>query len=252
MLEWYMKGVKPPWTLGGYCMMIFYLVSSKRMVSFVPSPLEVADVLPGLTLSGLYAASYNTGSFGVLSEFSAFPALVRYKKKKGFYVPCSKVESHEEAYRHQGAWGLQKEQAVFEWKKDRNRHILTVQCEGKKIIEIRFSAKKISIPVRVSFPFFHVRGNGVVSYHADYAARVHLSTSAVDIPESSPLAIYGFRRKLLTTFWESSKIVLHPPEFENMVIPEGVSEGIFRVGQDQRETCSVKKTADDCRTCHTV
>lgn len=233
-------------------MMIFYLASSRRMMPFVPAPLEVADVLPGFTLSGLYAASYNTGTFGALSEFSAFPALVRYRNKKGFYVPCSRVESREDTYYHKGVWGLHQENAAFEWKQEKSRYILTVQSGGEKIIEIRLSAKKVSLPIRASFPFFHVRGNGIVSYHADYAASVHLSTSAVEIPEKSPLTIYGFNRKLITTFWESSKIVLHPPESENIVIPEGVSEGIFKIGQDQSETCGVTKTADDCRTCHSL
>ncbi len=251
-MEFHMNGVRPPWTLGGYCMMIFYLVSSKRMMSFVPAPLEIADVMPGLTLSGFYAASYKTGVSGVLSEFSAFPALVRYQKKKGFYVPCSKVESREDAYRQKAAWGLHQEKAVFEWKEEKSRYILTVQCEGKKIIEIHLSARRISLPIRASFSFFHVRGNGVVSYHADYTARVHLSTSAVEIPENSPLTIYGFNRKLITTFWESSKIVLHPPESEKIVIPKGVSEGVFQVGQEPLDSCGVKKSADEYSSCHSL
>lgn len=244
-----MTPVRPPWKLSGFCMMIFYLVSSKKMSHFVPSPLEVAEILPGVTLAGFYAASYQSGASGALSEFCVFPALARYKKKKGFYVPCSLVESQEGVLECKGAWGLKKEHAVFEWTEKGSQYILKVHSGGEKVLEIHLSARKISLPIRVTFPFYHLRGNGVVSHHADYAAKVHLSSSTVEIPENSPLTVYNFKRKLVTTFWESTKIVLHPPESEKIVIPKGVSEGIYHVPQKPLESCGVKKSAEECRPC---
>ncbi len=248
-----MTHVRPPWEMGGFCLMIFYLSSSKRMSSFVPSPLEVAEVVPGATLSGLYAASYHqAGEFGALSELSAFPAMVRYKKKKGFYISCSMVESRAGSFGDKGAWGLRNEAASFEWSRKGSEYILKVGSEEDKVLEIHLNARKISLPIRVSFPFFHLRGNGVVSYHADYAASVHLSASTVKIPEKSPLSAYGFNRKLITTFWDSTKIVLHPPESEKIVITEGVSEGIYHVRENPFEPAGVKKPSEKCRTSRTL
>jgi len=225
---------RPPWSLGGYCMMIFYLVSSRQAAELVPSPLEVSEVVPGATLGGLYAALYQTGDFGTLSEFSAFPALVRYKKRRGFFVPFSMVESRDDLPGYKGAWGLRKECASFEWQETKDHYHLNVLCGTQRIVSIDLNTRRLTLPIRISFPFFHVRSRGVISYHADYAARVHLSSSNVDIPPESPLTEYGLKRKVMTTLWESTKILLHPPESErNVVIPEGVSEGIFRVGCEQ-------------------
>jgi hypothetical protein len=247
-----MAHVRPSWQMGGFCLMIFYLSSSKRMSSFVPAPLEVAEVVPGVTLSGLYAASYATGEFGALGELSAFPALVRYKKKKGFYIPCSMVESRAGSFGDKGAWGLRNEAAVFEWSQESSRYVLKVGSGVDKILEIHLNARKISLPIRVSFPFFHLRNSGVVSYRADYAAKVHLSASTVEIPEKSPLNVYGLKNKVMTTFWDSTKIVLHPPESEKIVIGQGVSEGIYHVRENPFEPAGVKKSSEEYRTCRTL
>lgn len=232
-----MSAVRPPWNMEGFCLMIFYAVSSKRMASFVPAPLEVKHLLPGVTLGGLYAASYQSSDFGALNELSAFPAMVRYKGKKGFFVPCSMVESREGFSGHRGAWGLKNQRASFLWSGERSRYVLKVHAGELKVLELQLSARRVSLPLRVSFPFFYVRGNGVVSYRAEYAARVHLSASAVEIPEGSPLEAFGFRRKLVATFWESTRIVVQPPESEKIVIPTGVSEGVFQVPQEPFKPC---------------
>jgi hypothetical protein len=248
-----MSGERPPWKLGGFCTIIGYLVSSKRVSDFVPSPLTVADVMPGVTLGGFYAASYQHGDFGAVSEFSVFPALVRYKNKKGFFVPCSMTESSESLSGPKGAWGLRKEGAAFQWRQQENRHVLKIRCNGEKVIEIAFNVNRVALPIRTSFPFFHVRSGGVISYHADYAARLHFCTSRVVIPENSPVAIYGFSRKLVTTFWESTKIVLHPPESErSIVFARGASEGIYHVGQKPVDTCGVRKVRETAPPCGTL
>jgi hypothetical protein len=245
-----MNRARPPWKLDGFCMIIFYLTSSRRMEDFIPAPLEVAEVFPGTTLSGLYAASYAQSGTGALNEFCAFPALTRYKKRKGFYVPCSLVESQEGYYECKGVWGLKKEKAIFEWRQEGSRYILDVQSGGEEILNVQISVRKVSIPVRVTFPFFHVRGNGVVSHHADYAAKVHLSSSSVTIPDRSPLAAYALNRKLLTTLWQTTRITLHPPESEKVVIPKEVSEGIFHVPHHKPpEPSGVKKTSEECCPC---
>lgn len=232
-----MSAVRPPWNMSGFCVMVFYLVSTKRMSSFVPGPLEVAQVLPGVTLGGLYAASYQSGDFGAVNELSAFPALARYRNKKGFYVPCSMVESRQGFSGHRGAWGLKNQKASFQWSQEQSRYVLKVNCDGVEILELHLSTRRIALPLRISFPFIYVRGNGVVSYRADYAAKVYLSTSTVVVPEGSPFRTYGLKYKLITTLWESARIVIHPPESEQVVIPRGVSEGVFRVGQDPLEPC---------------
>ena len=232
-----MAGLQPRWRLDGSCMMVFYLASSRRMAAFVPAPLAVQDLLPGVTLAGIYAAAYGGGEFGALREFSVFPALVRYRRRRGLYVPCSMVERRETLFGEKGAWGLKKEAARFHWNDGPGGTVLRVECNGQEIVEVRVSPRRVSVPMRCSFAFFHVRGSGVVSYHADYAARVHLAASRVRIPERSPLAAYALRHKFLTTLWRSTKIALHPPESEKVVIPRGVSEGIFQVPGEPLEPC---------------
>ncbi len=223
-------------------MILFYLVSSKRMAEFVPAPLTVVQVMPGVTLGGFYAASYRTGGGGAFSEFSVFPALVRYQKKKGLFVSCSMVESPASPLGRKGAWGLRKERANFEWKREPSHISLRIFCEARKVIDVGIKTYRVSLPARVSFPFFHVRSSGVVSYHADYVSRVYLSSSSVEIPEESPIGVYGFSRKLMTTLWDSAKIVIHPPESEkNVVLIEGVSEGIFQIGRDRIDSCGARQ-----------
>ncbi len=236
----------PPWNLGGFCMMIFYLVSSKRMDEFVPAPLEVAEVLPGVTLGGLYAAFYETGDFGALSEFSVSPALVRYKHKRGFYIPYSLAQAEDGVTQPKGAWGMKKGCARFRWEKGPSRWVLHVVCDGKEIAEIGLRTGAVAFPMRIGFSFFHLRGSGVFSYHADYTSKVRIASSTVRIPDDSPLALYRFRRKLITTAWESTKIVLHAPESDkNIVFSQGASEGIFQVGEDRIPLCGLKKGAED-------
>jgi hypothetical protein len=220
------------------------------MAAFVPSPLVVSEVLPGVTLGGLYAACYETGDFGALSEFSVSPALVRYKNKRGFYIPYSITQSKDGLTECKGAWGLKKENAGFQWEKDKSRCILRVACDGRKVAEIGLRTRLISLPMRMSFPFFHVRANGVFSYHADYTARVNLASSTVEIPDSSPLAPYAFRRKLITTLWESTKIVLYAPESEKKIVfAEGASEGIFQISEKPPHICRVTRSVEELTSC---
>ena len=210
---------QPPWRSQGLCFSIFYLVPTAKVRPLVPGPFEISEVLPGMTLGGLFAAKYSGGDLGEMSEFGVLPAYVRYKDKKGFFMRESSVDNEDAAEGCRKIWGMDKQMSGFNWDLSGSRISLDVTSGGKPLIGVSIRPVVKELPFSACFPFLCLKGKNVVFFKHQFASKIGLCMSSVTIPDGSPLHGLPFRLKILSAYWEASNIVLQEPEYvtENMV-----------------------------------
>ncbi len=204
---------EPYWKLKGFCMAVLYLVPTRQVRALIPSPLEISEVAPGLTLGGLYAARYGKGGPEAASEFGLLPAYVNYGGKKGFYMHNFCVDNEDP--RHCGRRILTTDRALSEFSWDiGEKHIkLDVFSGGTPVVTIRMRPIISKTPLTASFPILCVKGNNVVFLKNNYAANFGVSSSTVSVPAGSPLSGFPLKMKLISTFWDASNIILKEPEY---------------------------------------
>jgi len=202
-----------PWRFQGLCMAIFYLVPIGKAKTFVPEPFEINEVLPGMTLGGLFAARYTGGDLGAMSEFGVMPAYVRYLDRKGFYMHNFSVDSEDAKEGCRKIWGVDKGISDFSWDMGEKKIALDVSSGGVNLISLKIRPLVKELPFTACFPFLSIKGKNVVSFQHHFASRIGLATSTVRIPDKSPLKGLPLRMKLISAFWDASNIVLKEPEY---------------------------------------
>lgn len=186
-------------------MTVFYLVPAKDVRDLVPHPLKVSEVVPGFTIGGLYAARYGPGGrdgAGGTSEFGLLQAYVTYGDKKGFFMRHFCMEGKDG-----GACG------AFSWDGGDKWVSLDVASGGERLLNLRMRPLLKGIPFTANIPFLCIKGNNVVYFQNHFISKIGISNSKVTIPESSPLKGYPFKYKLLSTFWDTSNVILKEPEY---------------------------------------
>jgi hypothetical protein len=186
------------------CMTILYLVPVKKVTGLIPEPLRAAEVIPGFTVGGFYAARYGSRSGQAVSEFGLMPAYVRLGDKKGFFMRhfCMDNRPAKEGCSC----------GNFSWKEDGKSIALDVSSEESGLVSIRMRPVLNNIPFTGALPFLYEKGNNIVYLQNHLISRIGVSFSKVTLPEDSPIKGFPFGPKLVTAFWDTSNIVYKEPE----------------------------------------
>jgi len=185
------------------CIAIFYLVPAGAARAGVPAPLQVVEVLPGLTLGGIYATRY--GGDDPMSEFGIFSAYANHGDKNGYYVS----EIFSDAGTARGCC----RDATFKWYVDERRLSLDVAVEGSPYAGIGVRPLVRDVPVKTGFPIICVKEGNVVFLQNRYISKASIAATDVKFPEGSPLSGSLRGLKFLSTYWDVSNIVRREREF---------------------------------------
>ncbi len=195
---------------GGFCLAVFYLVPKKQVAELIPEPLKIIEVVPGVTVGGLYAARYGREKES-MSEFCILPAYVRHGEKAGYFMHhyCADKGSG----RVHGMREPDESHAVnFSWVITERRLEFTIHSGGAKLISVRLRPLLRNLPFSASIPLLCAKGGNVMFMRNQFASNIGLSTSRVVIPKGSPLKNFPLRVKLLSTYWEASNVLRREPE----------------------------------------
>jgi len=204
---------QPFWKLHGFCMTVLYLVPTRQVRGLIPSPLEIYEVMPGMTVGGIYAARHGKPGEPSSSEFGLLPASVSYGGRKGFYMHNFCVDSEDTKPCGRRAFTTDKAVSDFSWDITDKSINLDVFSGGNPVVNVRMHPIISKTPLTASFPILCVKGNNVVFLRNNYAASIGISTSTVTVPSGSPLSGFPFKIKLISTMWDASNIILKEPEY---------------------------------------
>jgi len=191
----------------GLCMAVFYLVPSARVRADMPPQLEVIDVLPGMTLGGVYAARLPQGEGAALNEFGVMPSYVRYGSKKGYFLKhfCGDSSGATSSCMiHDGPGCGDTE---FDWAFTPKGAKLELHTGGTAMIAISMRPLVKRLPISSCFHFMCTRGDNVLFFKNRLASAIGLSMTSLTIPDSSPLSEIPLKYKLFSTYWEPSIMI---------------------------------------------
>jgi len=196
----------------GLCIAVFYLVPSSRIKEMVPPQLDVIDVIPGMTLGGIYAARFPQGDGVSLNEFGVIPSYVRYGSKKGYFLKHYCVDSSGSKGSGMIHEGPDCGDSEFEWGFTPKGASLEVYSGGSAMIGLKMRPIIKRLPISSCFHFMCTRGDNVLFFKNRLAPSIGVSLTSLRIPDTSPLAGIPLRYKLLSTYWEPSNVVRREPE----------------------------------------
>lgn len=195
----------------GFCLAVFYLVPKRYAAEVIPEPLKIIEVLPGITVGGVYAARYKKDRGESISEFGILPAYVRHGEKSGYFMHhyCADKGAGEPSWQREPS---ERHTGNFTWEIT-DRHLgFTIHSGGVKLISVRLRPLLRNLPFSASIPLLCAKGGNVMFMRNQFASNIGLSTSRVSIPKGSPLKGFPLRVKLISTYWEATNIVAREPE----------------------------------------
>jgi len=200
-----------PGSSAGFCLAVFYLVPKGYAAGIIPEPLKIVEVVPGITVGGIYAARYRKDHDDYMSEFGILPAYVRHGDKVGYFMHhyCADNEGAMSPGRHEPS---ERYGGDFAWDISGGRMGFTLYSGGAQLISVRLRPLLRNLPFSASIPFLCVKGGNVAFMRNQFASNIGLSTSKVVIPKGSPIKGFPLRVKLISTFWDASNIVAREPE----------------------------------------
>jgi len=196
----------------GLCMAVFYLVPSSRVKGLLPPKVSVIEVIPGMTLGGLYAARFPQADGAALNEFGLMQAYVRYESKKGYFLDHFCADNSGAAPAGMIHDGPSCSGSDFKWDFTGKTVSLSVRSESETAIEVRMTPLLKRLPISSCFHFLCLKGENVLVFKNRLASSIGISMTKVSIPEGSPLSGIPLKYKLLSTYWEPSNVIMKEPE----------------------------------------
>ena len=187
------------------CMMVFYLMPVGNIRQSLNPSLKIIEFLPGMTIGGLYAARYGKSVDESISEFALLRAYADYRERKGFLLEHfmgDKDGASEECGKGQFSWSIHK-----------NTINLEVADAKGPVVGIRVHPLIKDVPFQANFPFLCMKGENVVFTQNHFISKLSISSTAVHIPEGSPIKDAPLRLKLLSSFWETSNVIIKETEY---------------------------------------
>jgi len=225
----------------GLCMAVFYLVPSSRVKASLPSRVSVIDVIPGMTLGGLYAARFPHAD-GALNEFGVMPAYVRYESKKGYFLDHFCVDDSGANPSGMIHDGQSCSGSDFGWDFTDKSASLSILSESGTVINVRMKPLLKRLPISSCFHFLCVKGENVLVFKNRIASSIGISMTNVNIPENSPLSGFPLKYKLLSTFWEPSNVIMKEPETIKPRSAIGRTDEAFGSHMSKISTASIQET----------
>ena len=194
----------PPWLLEGSTVVSPWLVSSRAARCRVPAPLQVIDVLPGLTLGAIFAASYLDSPVGGYDEFGFAPALVAYNGRWGFFVSHLYVDTRASAEAGRALWGLPKQPASIDWRQTGDGLAVEVLHHGQRVCRLESRQRGAAVPAAIGASFIARPEEGVRLAGLHLRARFAPASSRFYVAAGSPFEGLGLRLGLPSLWaWEA-------------------------------------------------
>lgn len=200
-----MAGKRPPFDINNLCITVFYLVPSSRVREELPEPLKIIEVLPGMTIGGVYAARYAKAGGACAGEFGMFESFAEHEGRKGFFMPRVMKDC--------GTSGGSVADAHIVWRVEGSRVTVSIMSGGRALATLKMRPLIGSLTVNASFPFFCTKNGNVVFFQKHYIKKIGISATDLTIPKESPLRDNPFGLKVLSTFWDTANIIIKEPEY---------------------------------------
>lgn len=140
-------------------------------------------------LGALMLVDYQTSTVGPYRELLMISGKYRSELGKGFHIPKIWVDSEKSRIGGRENWGIPKEMADFDWHSDSRKFEVRVSVNGKKLLSVSGSRRKLKIPVSMGLlgvklvqqmngMLFHTRPQGagkavfVKDFHLDGDSKI--------------------------------------------------------------------------------
>lgn len=187
------------------CIMVFYLMPVRDIRQDLNPSLKIIEFLPGMTIGGLYAARYGKSADESVSEFALLRAYAEHRERKGFLL--------EHFMGDKDGIGEECGKGQFSWHIDKNTINLEVTNANGPVAGVRVRPLIKDVPFQANFPFLCMKGNNVVFTQNHFISKLSISSTTVSIPEGSPLKDAPLKLKLLSSFWETSNVIIKETEY---------------------------------------
>jgi acetoacetate decarboxylase len=183
-----------PWRLMGPAAIVPALVPLAKARAHVPDDLQIVRVLPGHTLGGFVAVTYEHGSTLMYNEIVVCGALVRTARGRvGLWVSGLWVDSESSVSGGRQIWKLPKDLGSFEVDRTRGRQRFEASVDGRTIVRIRASKPPLRLPQPGILPMV----SGTVGSHWFTVGRGVMKAGVarvrVEVPPDSPIASLGLK-----------------------------------------------------------
>ena len=176
-----------PWTLKGYAFQTLQLVDIEQASKFIPSELEVIQLLPGKTLGSIYISSYD-GSLLKYNELIVVPGFVRHQGKFGGWISHIYVDNPDSVAGGREIWGLPKEMADFTW----NNGSVRVSQNNRELCSLRYQKGLFNLSTwwqqQLSVGSFGGLGTELLFFDNQFKSQISLMQGKLEIPQQSPFA----------------------------------------------------------------
>jgi hypothetical protein len=200
-----------PWRLTGPAAIVPALVPLARARAAVPPDLKVVRVLPGHTLGGFVAVTYERGSTLMYNEIVVCGALVRTARgPAGLWVSGLWVDSESSVSGGRSIWKLPKDLGRFDVSRAGRTQRFEASVGGRTIARIDATRLLPKLPQPGVLPMvsgtagshWFTIGRGVM--------RAGLARVTVDIPAESPIASLGLKPLPIAVAGRSALVMDRP------------------------------------------
>ncbi|HEY9706321.1 MAG TPA: acetoacetate decarboxylase family protein [Allocoleopsis sp.] len=200
-----------PWTLKGYAIQTLHLIDIKSARKFIPEKLEIVSVLPGKTLATVYVSAYKKGSLLEYNELIVAAGLVRYGNYKGSWISHIYVDHPDSVSGGREIWGLPKELAEFHWN---NNDVIVCQA-NQELCSFTWRNKPLMLNFwqpKINGDVLSILDDDMLSFSSQFNARLGLSDSKLNIPESSPFSGLNLGNPLLKLYLDDLTLIAGKPK----------------------------------------
>jgi acetoacetate decarboxylase len=134
-----------PWHLGGPAVIVPGLVPLARAREFIPPEVGIVPALPGYTLGGLIAVSYEPGGTLSYNELIAWAGIARVGARAGIWVSHIWVDDEESVSGGRQIWKLPKDLAQFETHRSRGRQWFTARLGDVTLARLAISRPRFTL-----------------------------------------------------------------------------------------------------------
>lgn len=201
-----------PWTLEGYGFQTLHLLDVDRARRFIPSYLQIVQVLPGKTLGGVYLVYYGTSPVDAYNELIIVSGIVTYAGKFGAWISHLYVDNSNSVEGGRNIWGLPKELAQFHWHLEGFPQVHVSQ-KDLALCTLTCTGRSHSLNLPLAAPVLSRLDSQVMRFNGHGKFNLQLISSTLDVPSSSPFAPLNFGKSGLSFYSNPLKITVENPHF---------------------------------------
>ncbi|MEX0269716.1 acetoacetate decarboxylase family protein [Leptolyngbyaceae cyanobacterium UHCC 1019] len=199
-----------PWILEGYGFQTLHLLDVDLARRFVPSDLQIIQVLPGKTLGGVYLVYYSNSPVEAYNELIIVSGIVTHAGKVGAWISHLYVDNPNSVEGGRNIWGLPKELAQFRWNLEGFPQVHVSQND-LALCTLTCARRSPSLNLPLAAPVLSQLDSKVMLFSGHGKFNLQLIGSTLDVPSSSPFSPLNFGRSGLSFYSNPLKITVEPP-----------------------------------------